>query len=162
MYNAHTGVMLKKFNMSSAYVALSPDGTRLLTVEGPAANSSGHDYKPVLRGERALARLLRLDSRLVTPGDICLWDVATGSKLMRIPNRSLLEGAAFSPDGSRFAVASSTSVQIFDTATGVSIHEDDPFGDPLLCFAFRRDGALVTVTDHNSVAVVTEYIERGM
>lgn len=162
IYELRNGTRIKEFGLSSRYVALSRDGSRLLTVEGAAADSSGRNYRPVLKGQRRLAKLFRHDSRLVTPGDICVWQVATGSRMHTIANRAALHGVAFSPDGSRFAVASGHSVQIFDASSGAVLHEDDPFREPLLYFAFREDGDLVTVAGHDCSAVVTKYDERGI
>jgi WD40 repeat protein len=159
IHETGTGAKLQAFNVStyvsgalsqiflvSYYVsqhgciALSPDGTQLLTRELGAFFSMKN-----VRG-----------------GDVGLWDVGTGSRKLTIRKPSKRCGLTFSPDGSRFAVASDRSVQVFDTGSGELLHEDNPFGEPLLCCGFRPNGNLVTVTGSGRSAVVTKYVDRGL
>ncbi len=80
--------------------AFSPDGKRLATAGGHSDN----------------------DDQKHRPGEVQLWDVATGKEILRLPNTAhaqVVFRAAFSPDGTRLATASADhTVKVWDAATG--------------------------------------------
>jgi WD40 repeat protein len=54
-----------------------------------------------------------------------------------------VDGAAFSPDGTRFVTAGETELKLWDTATGEVLHDLSGNGDYFFCTAFSPDGTRI-------------------
>jgi WD40 repeat protein len=87
-----------------------------------------------------------------------LWDVAGNQRKLALKGqRGQAIAMAFSPDGTRLAIASAVwdvpkedyargEVKIWDTATGKIVSSLPGFADPVLCLAFSANGKLATGT----------------
>ena len=125
IWDAATGVELLSFVPAELHgtvisVALSPDGTRLVT--------GGVYFPPTVEGG---------------PGDIAeaiLWDVATGEKLRILFERAAsVTSVAFSPDSMQ-VFTSSNKAELWDAGTGVLLSTFASSGDWV---AFTLDGSQV-------------------
>jgi eukaryotic-like serine/threonine-protein kinase len=95
-------------------VAFTPDGTRL------AAGSSNWTAG-------------------AKPGEVKVWDVATGKETATLTPPGVVQGVAFSPDGKRLAAASGNHVLVWSTATR-QVQLDLPCPANVYCVAFSPDG----------------------
>ncbi len=76
-------------------LAFSPDGTKLVS-----------------------AGTAKLGTNFTIPGEVKVWDVASGRELDTLPSRSLVVSADFSPDGSTLATYTGAGdVTLFDLST---------------------------------------------
>ncbi len=107
--------------------------------------------------------------------ELIVWDLATGKELTRLKglNGFLVErkAAIFSPDGSKFAAASSTynappDLRVWDTTTGALLHAlnsaggEQPHKNFLQMLAFSADGTQLASGGQDGVAVVWD-AEKG-
>jgi hypothetical protein len=120
----------------------SPDGKRLATAHWDHRvrvwdTTTGQLVFPPLRGHAAPARqvLFSPDGRSLVSvgwdGQLLLWDAAAGKQLLAVTGKApLLEGVAFSPDGTRVACCGGSSwdtrpsggwVQLFALPTGQEV-----------------------------------------
>ena len=95
-------------------VAFSPDG-RLL-----AAETGGNVFA-------------------IGPGEITVWDLATGQKVVTLRGRSV----AFSPDGRRLAFGTDHAVTVHDLAAGRDVLTLEGHTGEVLAVAFDRDGSRI-------------------
>jgi WD40 repeat protein len=133
-------------------VALSPDGTRLVTGGGDKTAriwdaTTGKQRRKVTHGEPVLAVALSPDgTRLATGGGNTarIWDAATGKQQLRLTHGELVLAVAFSPDGTRLASCSGNTARIWDATTGQQ-QLQFAYGDAVLAVVFSPDGTrLVT------------------
>jgi WD40 repeat protein/tetratricopeptide (TPR) repeat protein len=103
-------------------VAYSPDGKLLATAA----------YNPFLASRR--------EGR--EPGDVVLWDAASGDRLRTLHgHQDVVDAVAFSPDGTRLASAGrDRTVRVWDVATGRELLEPLTAPDKLHGVCFRPDG----------------------
>jgi WD40 repeat protein len=84
------------------------------------------------------------------PDTVCIWDVATGELLCKLPDTgNRITCAAFSPDGKRIASGTADkSVKLWDTATGKQVFSLPTNGADAL--AFSPDGQQLTAFRHGA------------
>jgi WD40 repeat protein len=121
-------------------LAFSPDGRRL-------ASAAGDPYASH------------------TPGELKLWDVATGRQLLtgRGPTRAVFS-VAFSPDGRRLASAGGDlrnktapgEVKVWDAATGEELLALQGHSGPVWGVAFSSDGSCLASSGHDQTVRVWE------
>jgi hypothetical protein len=99
-------------------VAFSPDGKLLASAGG--------------------AELVKNDN---PPGELIVWDAATGKKLWAFQAPNTLTSVAFSPDGSILAVSGfDGTTRLLDAKTGKEIRELKGHEAVVRCVAFSLDG----------------------
>jgi WD40 repeat protein len=105
-----------------AALAFSPDGKRLAAIATPVLQL------PVLGA----------------PGEVLVWDIATGQELFRLKGHaSAVRATAFSPDGKRIATASPDGVKLWDAASGkelLSLKSTAKWSPSPVELFFSRDG----------------------
>jgi WD40 repeat protein/serine/threonine protein kinase len=138
--------------------AFSPDGTRIMIVEGGRARLwdaiTGKSLWQ-LKGhmEKATSAVFSPDgTRIATASrdrTARVWDAATGTSLVELKGHTReVDSAAFSPDGMRVVTASSDcTARLWDAATGTSLAELKGHNSRVTSAAFSSDGTrIVTVS----------------
>ncbi|MGH2630630.1 MAG: BTAD domain-containing putative transcriptional regulator [Actinomycetota bacterium] len=147
-------------------VQFSPDGRMIATLA-----RSGSDYRvTMLDRERGLAvrtmsvtgpgtgwELIAFDpggTRVATGGHE-IWDARSGALITRFPDPPVeVFGMAFSSDGSRLAVASTTKVHLFDTETGQEAFALTSHRAIIVSLAFSPDGSMLASRDDRGLVRV--------
>jgi WD40 repeat protein len=147
---------------SANTVAFSPDGTLLasrravgllnpkgaLMVWDAATGKPVRTLCPLDIALRAVAfspdgRLLAADTVgnvfASGPGEIAVWDLATGQKVVTLRGRSV----AFSPDGRRLAFGTDHAVTVHDLDAGRDVLTLEGHTGEVLAVAFDRDGTRI-------------------
>lgn len=75
---------------------------------------------------------------------VYLWELSNGERLIRLPTETGAVAVAFSPDGTKFAVACGMIVQVWDAKTGVELHRLDA-GHNGRGLAFSADGKVLAI-----------------
>jgi WD40 repeat protein/serine/threonine protein kinase len=164
LFDARTGREVRKLTGSATAVSFSPDGRFLAAVDGEEltvlAVDTGKQHFAVTpkgaaapgpnRGTFLDVAYSRDGRRLVTsgttaPGDVRLWDAATGAELA--PLRGLKEwvrDVAWSADGRRLAVACwDTTVKVFNADSGLELFALRGHTGFVQGVAFSPDGSLL-------------------
>jgi WD40 repeat protein len=136
------------------WLALSPDGSRLVTASVPNYRTMKvwdattlawlHDL-PGHTGNVYTAAFSRDGTRLASvsyDGTAKLWDMTTGQLIFTLRGHSFyVEGVAFTPDGKRLATsAREGTVKLWDTATGQEVFSMPAETDDPSDLAFSPDG----------------------
>jgi RNA polymerase sigma factor (sigma-70 family) len=113
-------------------VAFSPDG-KLLACAG------GEDLIGGEQAEQALAE------QPVGPGEVRLWDVATGRQVLRWQSpQGGVQSVAFSPDGKWLAAGGNDSmVHFWDIASGREVRRSQAHQSAIQSIAFSPDGKVL-------------------
>jgi WD40 repeat protein len=138
VWDARTGQEILSLKIAGSggpgEVAFTPDGSRLAVVRG--------GYDPG-KGE-------------ILPGEVEVWEVATGRRLVTLTGRrTLIHAVALSPDGSRLASASEDrTVKVWDVRTGQEVRSFRGHLGPAWGVAFSPDGTrLASASDDRTVRV---------
>src|SRR5262249_49635041 len=87
-----------------------------------------------------------------TPGDVEVWDPATGARLLTVPGLTgWCNGACFSPDGQTLALAAGGEVKLVDAATGQERQRLKGFAGEVKETAFHPGGTRLAVLDETGV-----------
>jgi WD40 repeat protein len=136
--NAREILDLQDFKGSVYGVAFSPDAKRI-------ASSSG---APTRFGAKSLE-----DSKKPW-GEVQLWDMVNGQKILTIPAPAAVMHVAFSPDGKRLAGASGNDVLLWNAATGDKVLSVKGHRFPVSAVAFSPDGTRLATSSHDNTAKV--------
>jgi WD40 repeat protein len=164
VWDAATGARLggpPSQGVSSA--ALSPDGRRVVTANGEAAQvwdtAAGAPVMPPLKHAGGIYYVaFSPDGRwLVTGGQKVaqVWDSVTGSPVTGpLAHLGRVYHAAFSPDGTRMVTAAYPDARVWDTATGRQIARFREHVTNVVYAAFSPDGARVVTASQDWTAQV--------
>ena len=130
---------------ASRTVALSPDGTKLVTPGGGLSGDTTANLSDVTTG--AIVKSFTF-TELTSRDALMVWDVATRriiDKLVLAPEDRHVRDIAFSPDGNIVAAAVGSSVYLWDATIGRLKYRltDDPLdkdGEKFMSVAFSPDG----------------------
>ncbi len=151
---------------SGAALLLSPDGRHLLSVftdktftvwEVPSLTESPRHPLPVRRFScGALAPDGKMAAFVATDGNVVFWHADTGqTNWFARPTTNACNRAAFSPDGTRLAIAGRREVCVMDVASMTKLHRF-PFNEEIdvMCLAYSPDGqTLMAGLDYGLVKV---------
>jgi WD40 repeat protein len=128
-------------------------------LEDAVANSmslvvlSGHDDKALTSAAFSFD-----GKRIVTAsrdGSTLVWDVASGTPILRLLGHSPVNFAAFSPDGKRIGTASDdNTARVWDAVSGGTIHVLRGHGDMVRSAAFSPDGKRIVTASSDKTARV--------
>ena len=176
VYDPATGALIRRLPGPAIAAAISPDGSRVATTD---LQSAGHVYEiatgreisvfhPVYRGGVTCIAwspqgsvIAQCNARSLAGSDtrsaIDTWDPGTGKLLHSLPCNDLVASIAFSPDGRRYAFATTTGnpkdlaapgTLVIDAHTGALIKS---FPGSATAVAFSADGtrlAYATLDDN--------------
>lgn len=94
-------------------------------------------------------RAVSVTSRIHYPGEVCIWDVATGKVIRRLESefQGTPETALFSPDGKLLATGGSTGyLRLYDAASGDCIRKIAL--EQISALTFSPDGSLLASADY--------------
>ena len=92
----------------------------LRTISTGEVGSLGLRFAP---GGGFVAAVLADESRVNKPGQLVVWDVATGEKAITAGHDASVHDLAYSPDGNRIATAGADgAVRVWDSSSGKLIH----------------------------------------
>jgi WD40 repeat protein len=114
------------------------------------------DGTMLVTGSRRALKRDPLDDADPEPGEVWLWDLASGERIRRIGNWDKdIDGLSFAPDGKTLATCSGEgSLQQWEVASGreLAAIQSEPQGRRMGCVTFSTDGryvaALVGVETH--------------
>ncbi len=150
-----------KHTGQAAHVALSPDGTRITTVDGTVkvwdAQTGALQLELKNAGEVTLVSFSPDGSRIVTGGQgqtVKVWDAQKGTELLSLAGYKGRAGSvSFSPDGTRIAVLAAGAM-VWDAKTGTPLYKL-PEQAPVLCSAsFSPDAMRIVTGNHDGTAKV--------
>lgn len=170
--------MLWNFHESDSVntVALSPDGTRLVT--GSLGGTVRVWNLETGELERTLAELTDVtqfatfspDGRTVVlsqrydlasnpvPGDLRMWDVETWTESTPVTDVYGIGDIAFTPDGKSLLLATSDGrVYLWDVATQKSTGDFRGHAEMLQCVTVSRDGRLVAAGGNSGTVIIWEF-----
>ena len=142
------------------YVAVSADGTRILTTTAGSARVWNTDSARVIRSvalDGAFATAMSPSGQLLATagiGEVRLVDIATGTVVTRFASPSPARALAFSPDGRRMGAANfDGTVRILDVPSGRELARmrHDIIANAI---AFSGDGRLVISGSNDNTARV--------
>jgi WD40 repeat protein len=140
-------------------VALSPDGTRIVTVDGTAKvwNVRTGALQSELRdtGSVTLVSSSPDGSRIVTVDKtVKVWDAQTGTELLSLTGyKGRVGSVSFSPDGARIAVLAAGAM-VWDAKTGMPLYELPMHGQGLCSVSFSPDGTRIVTGGADGTAKV--------
>ena len=145
LWDSATGQPKKTFynNTSGPLVAISPDGTILVT---------GGLHEP------QTAKITDRDDDYYTAGQgtIQLWEVATGQRIETFQTQEGVSNVAFSPDGNILAVAGDRRVLLWDVTTGQRIKGFQGHRGWVGSVAFSPDGTTLASGGHDGRVLLWE------
>jgi WD40 repeat protein len=110
-------------------VSLSPDGRKLLLVNGTKSDGANHGA--------------------------LVWDTVTLARLLLLPHPASVVKAAYSRDGRLLATAASDNVvRVFDAATGAQRNVLRDAGGQIFAIAFSRDNSLLLAASSDGIGYV--------
>ena len=168
MWDASTGQELMTFHITGgvAWVAFSPDGSRLVTTGWDdftariwQANSGKELF--VLEGHEsgvAIAAFSPDGKLLVTGSDdetLKIWDMSNGKELFTLSHPGTVYGVAFSPDGTRLASASNAQIiKVWDVIAGEEMLNFIGHAGAIVGITFSPDGTRLATASRDGTAII--------
>lgn len=173
LWDAATGRVIRRLEGhedSITSIVFSHDGATL-------ASAGAAGDKTVRLWEVRTGKLLRtfeghtdwVTSAALSPGggvlasasrdkNIILWNAATGTKRLMLPQPEMIYELAFSPDGKTLAeVGASEQVHLHDALTGVLLGTLEGHKGAISEVKFSSDGTLLATADYDSTVIVWEH-----
>ncbi len=153
LWEIATGAMARTFKVTlGPQVLLSPDGSPVRPTDLPPMDVS----MPHIAFSPDGALL----ASSVPEDSVQLWDVASGATLHMLSQPSGVQEFAFSPDGTRLAIASGGALTLWDVATGTRVRELPGIVWPI-AVAFSPDGTRVASAERFSGPVLVWDVATG-
>jgi WD40 repeat protein len=84
----------------------------------------------------------------------CLWDVASGRELRRVPVRDAVSALCFTPDGKQMLIGTNDRKgRLLDVVTGTELRTFEGTEEAIWCMAISPDGKLVAIGERSAVRV---------
>jgi WD40 repeat protein/serine/threonine protein kinase len=164
VWDARSGRLLVELDGGGAptrSVAFSPDGRRIMAAQGPRAwiwdlDTRRESGPPIIHpGPITRATFSPDGSRLATAGmdgTACIWDLATGERMLTLEHAKEVLAVNFDPRGERIVTASADrTARVWDAATGRQIGRPLEHASEVWTAAFGPDGSKIVTGGQEDV-----------